>query len=239
MSSTKTLNFSGGYIFVASLDASFNTVRRSNSIFDPGKRAVIVRTGSATLLHTALASGARSTQKHPQDLPWEAEVRRPSPNHRETDPPECLRPVWHQGHCSQISPRSSSPARYFNLSISSRISHTVCLVPPFRPSVASQSTGYFCCHFRHFWCPHSFQPTYQSWHKRNRPLTLTFFGIKKNIVVQACCGHVPLCSAFSKNSTISPLVSLVKSKRTFGWKSSHPTRVFALYNLDTFQITLF
>ena len=31
---------------------------------------------------------------------------------------------------------------------------------------------------------------------------VTFFGIKKNIVVQTCCGHFPLCSTFSKNSTI-------------------------------------
>ena len=62
---------------------------------------------------------------------------------------------------------------------------------------------------------------------------VTFFGIKKNIVVQACCGHLPLCSTFSRTSTISPLVSFVKSWGTFGWKPSHPTPVFALYDLDT------
>ena len=38
---------------------------------------------------------------------------------------------------------------------------------------------------------------------------VTFFGIKTNIVVHACCGHFPLCSTFSRNSTISPLVSFV------------------------------
>ena len=32
---------------------------------------------------------------------------------------------------------------------------------------------------------------------------VTFFGIKKKIVVHACCGHFPLCSTFFKNSTIS------------------------------------
>ena len=37
---------------------------------------------------------------------------------------------------------------------------------------------------------------------------VTVLGIKKNIVVQACCGHLPLCSTFSRNSTISLLVSL-------------------------------
>ena len=66
-------------------------------------------------------------------------------------------------------------------------------------------------------------------------LLVTFFGIKKNIIVQSCCGHLPLCSTFSKNSTISPLVSFVKSKRTFGWNPSHPAPVFAVYNLDTFS----
>ena len=48
-----------------------------------------------------------------------------------------------------------------------------------------------------------FPPAYQRRHQRNR-LSLVFFGIKKNIVVQACCGHFPLCSTFSKNSTIAP-----------------------------------
>ena len=46
-----------------------------------------------------------------------------------------------------------------------------------------------------------------------------FFGIKKNIVVQACCGHFPLGSTFltfSKNSTTSSRVFFVKSNGTFG-----------------------
>ena len=60
---------------------------------------------------------------------------------------------------------------------------------------------------------------------------MTFFGIT-NIVAQACCGHLPLCSTFTKNSTTSPLVSFVKSRGTFGWNPSHPTPVFAMYNLD-------
>ena len=55
---------------------------------------------------------------------------------------------------------------------------------------------------------------------------VTFYGIKKNIVVHACCGHFPLCSTFSVNSTISPLVSFVKA-----------TPVFALKNLETFSKT--
>ena len=42
-------------------------------------------------------------------------------------------------------------------------------------------------------------------------------------------------STFSKNSTISSLVTLVKSKGILGWKLSHPTPVLALYNLDAFS----
>ena len=64
---------------------------------------------------------------------------------------------------------------------------------------------------------------------------VTFFGIEKNIVVQARCGHLPPCSTFSKNSTISLLVSFVKSRLNFGWQPSHPTPVFALYNLEAFS----
>ena len=67
---------------------------------------------------------------------------------------------------------------------------------------------------------------------------VTFFGIRKNIVVQACCGHLPLCSTLSKNSTIPPLVSSVKSKGTLGWKPSHPPPVFALYILDAVSKSL-
>ena len=58
---------------------------------------------------------------------------------------------------------------------------------------------------------------------------VTFF------VVQACCGHLPLCSNFSRNSTISPPVSFVASRGTFGWNPSHPTPVFSLYNPDAFS----
>ena len=45
---------------------------------------------------------------------------------------------------------------------------------------------------------------------------VTFFGIKKNIVVQACCGHFPLCPTFSKSSTISPVVPLSSPRRPLG-----------------------
>ena len=81
---------------------------------------------------------------------------------------------------------------------------------------------------RHLRCCQSFLPTSQRWHKRNRSLARDILRIRKNIVVQACCGHFPLCSTFSKNSTTSPLVSFVKSRETLEWKPPHPTPVFAL-----------
>ena len=44
---------------------------------------------------------------------------------------------------------------------------------------------------------------------------------QKDRVVQAFCGHSPLCSTFSKNSTISPPISFGKSKGTFGCFALH------------------
>ena len=48
------------------------------------------------------------------------------------------------------------------------------------------------------------------------------FGTRKNIAVQVCCGHFPLCSTFSKNSATS-------------WDPSHPSPVLAFYNLEAFS----
>ena len=94
----------------------------SNSIhFDPGKIAVMVRSGSAThpfKLHTPLVLGIAT--KHPQGLPWDSEMRRPDPDHKEADSLEGLR---------QPSPRPKATASCFfcfssflNLSISINIS---------------------------------------------------------------------------------------------------------------------
>ena len=52
-----------------------------------------------------------------------------------------------------------------------------------------------------------------------------FFGSKKNVVAQACCGHPPHCSTFSKTSTTSPL-SLSKSSGTLD--ESHRTPPLSL-----------
>ena len=50
---------------------------------------------------------------------------------------------------------------------------------------------------------------------------VTFFGIKKNIVVQAGCGHLPHCSTFSKNSIINPHVSFDNSSETLMGENHH------------------
>ena len=148
--------------------------------------------------------------KNPQYLPCEAEVRRPGPNHRETDPLEGLCEVQHQGHCSQIF----FPARYLNLSISIRISQTS-LSSSISVISGVQSTRYFLCHFA---TSNALRASLQRINVGISAIGLSLvalFGIQKNIVVQACCGHLPLCSTFSKNSTISSVVSLVKSRGTF------------------------
>ena len=50
-------------------------------------------------------------QKQTQDLSWEVEVRRPGPNHREADSLKSRRSTT-----NATAPKSSSPARYLNLS---------------------------------------------------------------------------------------------------------------------------
>ena len=91
-------------ICVTSLSAPCNTMRRSKQLhFDPGKMAVVVSSGSPT--HPSNCSYPlvlTIPAQHSQDLPWDAEVRRPGPQHKKTDPLECLRQVQHQDHCSQI-----------------------------------------------------------------------------------------------------------------------------------------
>ena len=101
--------------------------------------------------------------KHPQDLSSEAEVRRPSPDHKEADSLEGLRQVQDQGHsslffrlCSSI--KSFHFHQYFphcSLSSSVPIIRRVALNP------------ILLLPLRHFWCSPSFAPTYQRWHERS------------------------------------------------------------------------
>ena len=63
--------------------------------------------------------------------------------------------------------------------------------------------------------------------KRNRPRTRDILRNQENIVAQACCGNFH--SPSQKKSAIHAFVSFT---RTLGWKPSHPTPVFVLYNID-------
>ena len=98
MSSTETLNFNGGSNFVTSFSASCNTTRRSKQLhLDHGKMAVTVWSGSAT--HPSNCTLVLEiTAQHPQYFPWEADVRRPGPDHTKADSLKYLRKVQHQGH---------------------------------------------------------------------------------------------------------------------------------------------
>ena len=92
--------------------------------------------------------------QHSQDLSWEAEVRRPSPDHRKADSLECLR------FCSSI--KSLHIHQYIpHCALSSSIS-TIRGVP---------IQAIFLLSLRHLKCSQGFPPPNQRWHARNRPLT--------------------------------------------------------------------
>ena len=127
--------------------------------------------------------------------------------------------------------------RYFNLSISS---HTVRWAPPFLSSAASQSTRYFCCHFVTSGALRASHQRINVGKSAIGPSLVTLFGTKKNIVVQACCGHFPLCSTFSKNSTISPLVSFCQVQGKFWVEAVTSSSCFRLVqSRNLFQLALF
>ena len=116
----------------------------------------------------------------------------PSPHHRETDSLEGLRQVQDRSQSSFIF-FLCSPIQSFHLH---QNLHTVCWAPPCLPSVAYPFTRYFSCHS-------ATSGALTASHQRTNVGTsaiglslVTFFGIKKNIVVHACCGHFPLCSTF-------------------------------------------
>ena len=99
------------------------------------------------------------------------------------------------------------------------------------PSVASQSTLYFCCHFA---TSGALRASHQRINVGISAIGLslvTFFGIKKNIVAQACCGHFPLCCTSPKKIHNFSFRSFCQVQR----KPSHPTPVFAVYILDAFS----
>ena len=76
-------------------------MRKSEQLhLDPGKMAVMVVSASFELHSPPVLKVAA---QHPQDPPWEAEMRRPSPDHKKADSLKCLRQAQYQGH-SPIDP---------------------------------------------------------------------------------------------------------------------------------------
>ena len=134
LSSTETLNFRGGYIFG---DLTQRILQHSNTILnslDPGKMAWFAMALPHNL-QTALASGVRTPAKHPQDLPGDAEVRRPRPDHREADTLEGLRQVQNQDNSSSIfCPCSSVKPFHFHHYFPHRSPSSPRFCRPRRPS---------------------------------------------------------------------------------------------------------
>ena len=146
----------------------------------------------------------------------------PGPHHRESDSLEGLRQVQNQSHCP-LPQNIPSPTEF----------HTVCWASPLLPSAASQSTRYFSCHFATSGALKASRQRISVGISAIGLSFVTFFGIKKNIVVHACCGHFPLCPTFSKNSTTSPIVSFVKSKGNLWGGSRHILLLSLLCTLPT------
>ena len=120
-------------------------------------------------------------------------MRCAGPHHRKTDPLECLCQVQDRGQGSLI----------FFLCFAIKSFHLPAEFPTlfagflhFALSVASQSTRYFCCHFA---TSGALRASHQRVNVSISAIGLslvTIFGVKKNIVVQACCGNFPLRSTF-------------------------------------------
>ena len=182
-------------------------------------------------LHSPLVLEAPT--KHPQDLPWEAEVRRPCPHRMETDSLEGLRQVQHQSHCSPIfftCPISKSlpiqqdfPVRLLSSSISA--------INSFPINTALQLP------LRHLKCSQSFSPTYNVGISAIGLWLVTFFGLRKNIVVQACCGHIPLCSTSPATQPPLHLFLLSNPGKLLGGSHRNLSQFFANKQIRCFSPT--
>ena len=206
---------------MTSLSASCSTIRKNRQLhLDPGKRAVMVVSGSAT---------------HPSNCtrPWcSKKPHKTRIAHAQTTGRLTLSKAFAGSRTKATAPMLS----FLRLPIKSFYFHQYfphrLLGPPFLPSVASHSTWYFNCHFATF-------SALKAYHQRINVGTsaiglslVTFFGIKKNIVVHACYGHVPRCSTLSKNSTFFLSFLLLSSEGP--WHGSrHILLVFLLYTIST------
>ena len=153
-----------------------------------------VRNGLERLRHT-------SFKLNPQNLPGKIEMRRPRPHNWETDLLKRLGQVQHQRdrsmvHCSCFEVKPFHLAHGFPngtlRSSTASTSHIPNNSMPFLLPLHLRLTQFLT--FSH-----------QSGQKSNEwGVRLWHFGIRKNMVAHACCGHVPHCSTFSKCSTSTP-----------------------------------
>ena len=202
-------------MFVTSLSASCNTMRKSKQLhLDPGKIAVKVVSACAAHPSNCTRLWCSKYPHSTSNVSWAFfKMRCPRPHHWKTDPLESFR--QNQDQCCRSLTFCLLPVIQTTPG-PSRFPHTVRSAPPLRPSVAPHSIR---CVYGHG----ATSGTPRASHHRiivgisafGRPL-VTFFGVKKNIVVQAFCGLLPLCSTFSKNSSTSRHVSLANSSGTFG-----------------------
>ena len=156
-------------MFVSSLSASCNTVRRRKQLhLDAGRMAVLVRSGSAAQPSNCTRPLVlKIPAQVSQDLPWEAEVRCPGPHHRKTDPLEGLRQSQDQGQGSLIV----VPC-YTTKSFHLQLNFTHCLLgSSISPTSSVPIHTILMLSLRHFRSTHSFPPTNQCRHERDRSLT--------------------------------------------------------------------
>ena len=160
--------------------------------------------------------------QHSQDLPWEAEVRRPSPDHRKADPLKSLRQVQDQGHSSLFFCLQDFP----HCALSSSVT-TIRGVP--LPAILLLP---LC----HFWRSQGFPPASQSWHERNRPFTCD---ILRNQEEHRRAGLLrPFFALHQLLQELHGFSSCLfcQVQGNFRVESvAHPTPVFTLYNLDAFS----
>ena len=221
-------------MFVTSLSASCNTTRRSKQLhFDPGKMAVMVRSGSAA--HPSNCTRLWCS-KYPQStrniflgkLKCVAQAHTTGRLTRSN----AFCQVQHQCHCSQF---------FFPCSVFEPLhlqqNFPDCLLSSSISAISSVPiNAVLLLPLRHLRCSQSFPPTYQRRHKRNRPLTCDITSeSKRTSLCNLAAAIFHFVPPFSSNSTISLLVSFVKSKGILEWKPSHPTPVFSLYNLEAFS----
>ena len=196
---------------------SCSTIRRSEQLpFDPGKMAMMVRTGSTT--HSSNCTRLWCSKK-----------------------PHSTRNVLlgkltcvaqtPQGDCGGAEPKQLPldllpSLSQQNLSISVNVSRAVCWAPPFLPSVASQSTRYFSCHF-------ATSGAFKASHHRiifgmsAIGLSLViFFGIKKtsSCMLVAAIFH----SALPSPRTAKCLLSFLLSHLEEPWGGSRHTPLLSL-----------